>query len=89
MFFAIIKLWLKDCTEEASHNECQVTAEVKLPTRLIDVGSQSAPSLRLIETATEKSWTMCTSHYHTRGATPKHTHRSARFAKTPAAQGET
>lgn len=54
MFFAIIKLWLKDCTEEASHNECQVTAEVKLPTRLIDVGSQSAPSLRLIETATEK-----------------------------------
>ncbi|UPX11339.1 uncharacterized protein EKO05_0001947 [Ascochyta rabiei] len=54
MFFAILNLWLKDCNEHVNHKECQVTTKINLPTRLIDVGSQSKPSLRLVETAVDK-----------------------------------
>lgn len=38
---------------DENHRECQVKTQVKLPTRLIDVGSEAKPSLRLVETGAE------------------------------------
>jgi serine/threonine protein kinase len=49
-FFSIIKLWLEDCDTE--HTGCQGLSQ-SLPTRLLDVGTFDAPTLRLVETKLE------------------------------------
>jgi serine/threonine protein kinase len=49
-FFSITKLWLEDCDE--NHTSCQGLAQ-DLPTRLLDVGTLDAPTLRLVETRLE------------------------------------
>ncbi|CCF42997.1 TOL [Colletotrichum higginsianum] len=47
LFFNILEYWLQDCD---NHQGCRVTGEARLPTRLIDVGTQQLPILRLVET---------------------------------------
>lgn len=47
LFFNILEYWLQDCD---NHQSCRVTEEARLPTRLIDVGTQQLPILRLVET---------------------------------------
>ena len=52
-FFAILNGWLEDCAHGSRHNECQASSTVKLPTRLIDVGIEEEPILRLVESASD------------------------------------
>lgn len=47
--FAIMKLWLNDCMHGPNHKDCQVQARTKPPTRLVEVGTESEPLLRLVE----------------------------------------
>ncbi|WQF89419.1 Putative protein kinase domain, heterokaryon incompatibility, protein kinase-like domain superfamily [Colletotrichum destructivum] len=47
LFFNILEYWLQDCD---NHQGCRVVGEARLPTRLIDVGTQQLPTLRLVET---------------------------------------
>ncbi|KAI0103824.1 hypothetical protein GGR51DRAFT_523569 [Nemania sp. FL0031] len=47
-FFHLIKIWLQDCDDD--HPQCCTTGQIPLPTRLIDVGTNGSPELRLIET---------------------------------------
>lgn len=46
--FEILRQWLKHCDEK--HLDCRPVGEHSLPTRLIDVGTTSDPSMRLYET---------------------------------------
>lgn len=59
-FFAILNGWLEDCAHGSCHNECQASSTVKLPTRLIDVGTGDQPILKLVESA---SGTLLSSSY--------------------------
>ncbi|KAF2849633.1 HET-domain-containing protein, partial [Plenodomus tracheiphilus IPT5] len=47
---SLIRLWLDDCHK--NHTDCQVSKSnsVRLPTRLIDVGSDGSDTLRLVDT---------------------------------------
>jgi hypothetical protein len=47
-YFKILRLWLEDC--DTGHRHCRGHVSTRLPTRLIDVGTDSAPALRLVET---------------------------------------
>ncbi|KAI1121969.1 hypothetical protein F5Y10DRAFT_255134 [Nemania abortiva] len=47
-FFHLIKLWLQDC--DNNHTQCSAMGQIPFPTRLIDVGTNESPELRLIET---------------------------------------
>ncbi|KAK1977645.1 heterokaryon incompatibility protein-domain-containing protein [Colletotrichum cereale] len=47
--FQILHLWLRNC--DSYHQDCRLTRESSLPTRLIDVGPTGSPVLRLVETA--------------------------------------
>lgn len=51
MFFKIVALWLESCDNDESHRECRLAIQIKPPTRLIEVGTEASPTLRLIETA--------------------------------------
>lgn len=46
--FAVLKQWLEDCDDK--HPKCRPDNAKKLPTRLIDVGENDAPTIRLYET---------------------------------------
>ncbi|KAI9162755.1 Cyclin-dependent kinase [Paramyrothecium foliicola] len=48
-FFSIVRLWLQDC--DRTHGDCRGHTATALPTRLIDVGTESNPGLRLLETS--------------------------------------
>ncbi|EAT85373.2 hypothetical protein SNOG_06722 [Parastagonospora nodorum SN15] len=50
-FFELAKAWLKDCDD--NHTGCQMQITHKLPTRLIDVGTSQGLVLRLVETRHE------------------------------------
>jgi len=50
-YFNIIKLWLKDC--DRSHKRCQGSTAIRLPTRLIDVGTTDDEVIRLYATTSE------------------------------------
>jgi hypothetical protein len=45
-----MKLWLNDCMLGPNHEDCQVQARTKPPTRLVEVGTETEPLLRLVET---------------------------------------
>ncbi|KAK8029780.1 hypothetical protein PG993_011071 [Apiospora rasikravindrae] len=47
--FNIARLWLQDC--DTKHDQCRGHQSTTAPTRLIDVGTEKTPVLRLIETA--------------------------------------
>lgn len=47
-FFRLIRLWLQSCDDD--HIQCSVLEQIPLPTRLIDVGTNESPELRLLET---------------------------------------
>ncbi|KAK8000982.1 HET-domain-containing protein [Apiospora marii] len=49
MIFQIARLWLQDC--DTKHGRCRGNQSTAVPTRLIDVGFQSTPVLRLMETS--------------------------------------
>lgn len=51
VFFRLLQLWIKDCDE--NHPGCRRTTRASLPTRLIYVGTNGGPQLRLIETRDE------------------------------------
>lgn len=54
-FFHIIRLWLEDCdTDKTCHKDCHGFALPRLPTRLIDVGTRTVHTLRLLETYSDK-----------------------------------
>ncbi|KAF1913083.1 hypothetical protein BDU57DRAFT_541758 [Ampelomyces quisqualis] len=57
-FFGILDLWLSDCDtnhKDSKDKDCNCTGipKTRLPTRLIDVGTLEAPTLRLVETQEE------------------------------------
>ncbi|KAK9419821.1 putative HET-domain-containing protein [Seiridium unicorne] len=53
MYFELLSSWLRYCDE--NHPECQSPTNAPLPSRLIDVGSEQVPALRLYETKTGDS----------------------------------
>ncbi|KAK1749700.1 HET-domain-containing protein [Echria macrotheca] len=55
-FFAILRHWLSSC--DAGHTDCRplpTAMPSRPPTRLIDVGSSAAPTVRLIDTVSSPS----------------------------------
>jgi hypothetical protein len=48
----LIQLWLQDCDD--NHKDCQGLTQNYLPTRLIDIGTNEAPHLLLLETRNKR-----------------------------------
>ncbi|KAH7385408.1 hypothetical protein DE146DRAFT_748230 [Phaeosphaeria sp. MPI-PUGE-AT-0046c] len=58
-FFSILNTWLDDCNAnhrdlKNKNRDCTGVTKMRLPTRLIDVGTIEAPRLRLVETQAAK-----------------------------------
>ncbi|KAJ3578871.1 hypothetical protein NPX13_g1697 [Xylaria arbuscula] len=80
IYFDIIRQWVNDC--DTNHLGCHIDMKesptLRLPTRLIDVGDQHSPNIRLLETESSQGDQILQFRYialsHPWGDTTKHHH---------------